>query len=266
MLPASGQLAPEPVPSIGVLDSGVGGLSVLREIHRLLPDCPTLYYADQAHLPYGPRDPREIRSFVEDITRYLLSHGAAMIVIACNAASAASLHDLRAKFPNIPIVGMEPAVKPAAEATRSGVIGVLTTQATARGVLYARVVEKYAADIQVITHVAPELVQIVEAHSQDTPASRAIIQRYVEPMLTAGADQIALACTHFPFLMDTLREIVGTEVGLIDPGPAIARQVARVCPSSVQPHPNANVYFTSGAPDPFRLMLKQLIGVEEGSR
>lgn len=248
---------------IGVLDSGVGGLSVLREIHRLLPGYPTLYFADQGHLPYGPRDPREVRILVQAITRFLLDHGAGMIVIACNAASAASLHDLRAQFPDIPFVGMEPAVKPAAEATLTGVIGVLTTQATANGPLYARVLKQYASHLRVLTQIAPELVQMVETQSQHTSESRATIQRYVQPITEAGADQIALACTHFPFLADSIQEMVGANVHLIDPGPAIARQVARVLPNSITPAPVPHAYFTTGAPQAFRTLLKQLLNIDQ---
>jgi glutamate racemase len=264
MLPESGRRV-KPYSKIGVLDSGVGGLSVLREIHRLLPDHPTLYFADQVHLPYGPRPAPEIRSFVESITRFLLGQGAGIIVIACNAASAASLNDLRAQFPHIPFVGMEPAVKPAAAATQTGVIGVLTTQATADGPLYTNVLERYALNIRVITQVAPELVQIVEADSQHTPESRAIIRHYVQPLLNAGADQIALACTHFPFLIDTLRQLTGPDIGLIDPGPAIAQQVVRVLPEPIVAWAEPHTYFTSGPAGPFQGLLQKLINVETPS-
>jgi glutamate racemase len=251
-----------PAAKIGVLDSGVGGLSVLREIHQLLPDHPTLYFADQGHLPYGPRDAAEISGFVEAIARFLISHGAAVIVIACNAASAAGLHDLRAQYPQIPIVGMEPAVKPAAEATKSGVIGVLTTRATANGSLYKRVLAQYAQDVRVITQVTPELVRIVEDGSQNTAEGRATIKRYVQPLLDAGADQIALACTHFPFLSQAIQELTGPEIHLIDPGPAIARQTARVWPADLTVTRSANNYFTSGSPEHFRQMLRTLVGID----
>jgi glutamate racemase len=162
---------------------------------------------------------------------------------------------------------MEPAVKPAVAATRTGVVGVLTTQATANGALYQRVVKRYAGDVQIITQVAPELVTIVEAQSQHTTEAQAIIRDYVAPMAAAGADQIALACTHFPFLMDTIQTIVGADIHLIDPGPAIARQVARVLPDSVL-HDDApinreeNRYFTSGSSEHFRQALQTLIGVD----
>jgi glutamate racemase len=242
-----------------VLDSGVGGLSVLREIHRLLPDIPTLYFADQAHIPYGPRSADEIHAYVEAIADFLIGQGAAVIVMACHSASAASLTDLRGRNPHIPFVGMEPAVKPAAEATRSGVIGVLTTQATANGALYQRVVARFAANVRVITQVAPELVTMIEQGTQDTAEGEATLRRIVEPLIADRADQIVLACTHYPFLKANLQQI--TNVTLVDPGAAVARQVERVLPN-VQFAPGANRYFTSGAPETFQAMLKRLIGVE----
>ncbi|MEO8395783.1 MAG: glutamate racemase [Chloroflexota bacterium] len=241
---------------VGVLDSGVGGLSVLREIHRLLPDTPTLYYADQAHLPYGPRPASEICHFVEVIADFLIEQGAALIVLACHSASAAALERLRKRCPEIPIVGIEPAVKPAAEATRTGVIGVLTTQATADGALYRRVVARYAANVRVITRVSPELVTMVEQGSRD----EAILRTCIEPLLEAGADQIVLACTHFPFLKASLQQI--TDVTLVDPGAAVARQTRRVLPPSVHAEAGINRYYTSGSPEQLQAMLKELIGVD----
>lgn len=224
-----------------------------------------LYFGDQAHLPYGPRPADEIRRFVEAIADYLIQRGASVIVIACNAASAASLHDLRARFPNVPFVGMEPAVKPAAEATRTGVIGVLTTQATANGDLYRRVRERFAADVKVITQVAPELVHLVEQGRADATESQQQVEYYLQPMLAAGADQIVLACTHFPFLKDAIQAV--TDAAVIDPSAAVARQVARVLPqNSTLPAsaiPSENLYFTSGDPESFRVLLQRLIGVED---
>jgi glutamate racemase len=242
---------------VGVLDSGVGGLSVLREIHRLLPGVPTLYYADQAHLPYGPRPPDEIRSFVSAIAEFLIGQGAAVIVLACHSASAASLHDLRAKYPHVPIVGMEPAVKPAAEATRSGVVAVLTTQATANGALYRRVVARHAANVKVITRVSPDLVEMVERGTHDL----AYLAEIVQPLTSAGADQIVLACTHFPFLSHDLAAV--TPVTLVDPSAAVARQAGRVLPTGLAAIGHPNRYYTSGDPDAFAVMLRRLIG-EQG--
>lgn len=245
--------------AIGVLDSGVGGLSVLREIHRVLPGKATLYYADQGHLPYGPRPADEIRVYVERIADFLIREGAVTLVLACHAASAAALEPLRVLYPALPIVGIEPAVKPAAEATRSGVIGVLTTQATADGSLYRRVVARYAGNVRVITRVAPELVTLVERGDADGTTGDAILRACVEPMIREGADQIVLACTHFPFLEAGLRRI--TDVALVDPGPAVAKQTARVLPVSDE-WQRENRYFTSGDAEMFEGMLARLIGVQ----
>jgi glutamate racemase len=247
---------------IGVLDSGIGGLSVLQEIHRQLPSTPTLYIGDQAHLPYGPRSADEIYTFVEAMTRFLVEQGAAVVVLACNSASAGGLEQVRRAYPDIPFVGMEPAIKPSAEATRTGVVGVLTTRATANGALYQRVLARYAASTHVITQVTPELVTIAESGSQDSPEAEQIIRAYVEPLLEAHADQIVLACTHFPFLKDAIGKITGPEVTIVDPSAAVARQVARVWPTHLRPQAAENRYFTSGSVDQFRLMLNRLIGVD----
>lgn len=238
----------------------MGGLSVLREIHRHLPQYPTVYYADQAHLPYGMRTPEDVRRLVDHAADFLIARGARMLVIACHTASAASLHELRAKHPTIPIVGMEPAVKPAAERTRTGVIGVLTTRVTAQSALYQRVVERFAAHVRVITLPAPELVTMVEAGTQDTPEGEAILRRCIQPMIDANADHLVLACTHFPFLADKLKLM--TDMTLVDPGAAVARQVARVLPADLVPHETPPLYFTSGDPHAFDAALRQLIGVE----
>ncbi|MBE0688569.1 MAG: glutamate racemase [Anaerolineae bacterium] len=252
-------------PRIGVLDSGVGGLSVLREIHAQLPDYPTIYYADQAHLPYGPRPQAEIRRYVEQIADYLIADGAAVVVIACHAASAAGLHYLRARYAGVPFVGMEPAVKPAAERTKTGVIGVLTTEATADGALYQRVVERFAAEVNVITQIAPELVTLAEAGAPDTPESRAMVAAQIAPLLAAGADQIVLACTHFPFVAPLIRAAAGAHAALVDPSAAVARQVQRIVAQQggvAQPGDAImNRYCTSGDPAVFAAVIAQLCGI-----
>ncbi len=252
-------------PKIGVFDSGIGGLSVLREIHRLLPNHPTIYIADQANLPYGPRPISEIQAFSDRIIRFLIEQGAVVIVIACNTASAASLEYLRTKYPDMPFVGMEPAVKPALEASKTGVVGVLSTRATAEGSLYKRLLERYAEDKRVITQIAPYLVRIAEEQSQHTPASRIVITNYIRPIVDAGADQIVLACTHFPFLVDAIQEVAGPGIQLVDPSSAVARQTARLWPTDALPQPEPNTYYTSGDVVNFQQSLKILIGVEESA-
>ena len=213
---------------IGIFDSGVGGLSVLRSLRQVLPAEPLLYLADQAHVPYGPRPLEQVRYFSEQITRYLLGEGAKLIVVACNAASAAALQHLRQVFPEIPFVGMEPAVKPAAEQTRSGVVGVLATPATFQGALYASVVERFANGVNLLQSTCPGLVQQIEAGDLDGPVTHGILEGALRPMLAQGIDTVVLGCTHYPFVIPLIEQIVGPGVRVIDPAPAVARQVARL--------------------------------------
>lgn len=251
---------------IGVFDSGVGGLSVLREIHRLLPHIPTLYFADQKHVPYGPRPHTEIYGFVRQVTEFFIENGAEVIVLACHAASAAALYPLRQDYPHIPFVGIEPAVKPAAIATKSRVIGVLTTQATADGELYRKVLTQFAKDVQVITQVAPRLVELVEAGTFHTEAGKNVIADYLNPLIEAGIDQLVLACTHFPFLANELIEISQGKMALVDPGLAVAKQVQRVLPTQFIPAIETHTYFTSGDVKAFEQALQTLIGVSASAQ
>lgn len=213
---------------IGVFDSGVGGLSVWREIAVQLPDESSVYLADQGHIPYGPRPMQEIRAFSEAIVRFLLGQGCNIIVVACNAASAAALAHLRARFTDVPFVGMEPAVKPAVQTTRTGRVGVMATPATFQGELFASVVERFASGVQLVKQVCPGLVEQVEGGRLDTPDTEAMLREYLAPMMAAGVDTIVLGCTHYPFLAPAIQRIVGPGVSVIDPSPAIARQVGRV--------------------------------------
>ena len=213
---------------IGIFDSGIGGLTVLRAVHQLMPDEPLLYLADQAHVPYGPRRLEEVRHFSETITRYLLHQGANLIVVACNTASAAALKYLRTIFPEIPFVGMEPAVKPAAEHTRSGVVGVLATPATFQGELYASVVERFGQGVKLLQHTCPGLVTQIESGQLETIETRRILEEALHPMLEQGIDTVVLGCTHYPFVIPLIRQITGPTVRVIDPAPAVARQVQRL--------------------------------------
>jgi glutamate racemase len=213
---------------IGVFDSGVGGLAVWHEIVAQLPNEPTVYLADQGHVPYGARPMQEIRAFSEAITRFLLGVGCRIIVVACNTASAAALTHLRATFADVPFVGMEPAVKPAAQTTHVGRVGVMATPATFQGELFASVVERFANSVQLINQVCPGLVEQVEAGRLDTPDTEAMLCQYLAPMLAMDVDTIVLACTHYPFLAPAIQRIAGPDVQVIDPAPAIARQARRV--------------------------------------
>jgi glutamate racemase len=250
---------------IGVFDSGVGGLSVLRAIRQQMPQQPVIYLADQAHVPYGPRSLEEVRAFSEEITRFLCSQGARLIVVACNAASAAALHHLRRVFPEVPFVGMEPAVKPAAEQTRTGVVGVLATPATFQGELYASVVERFAGGVRLMQDTCPGLVQQIEAGQLDSPATRTILERALLPMLAENIDTIVLGCTHYPFVIPLIQEIAGPGVRVIDPAPAVARQVERLLQaanlhSGPQDAPGWVRYYTSANPCALQDLLPTLLG------
>jgi glutamate racemase len=219
---------PSPTACIGVFDSGVGGLSVLRAMWREVPEAEIIFLADQVHVPYGARPLEQVRGFSEEITRYLLEQGARLIVVACNTASAAALRHLRSVFPETPFVGMEPAVKPAAERTQSGVVGVLATPATFQGELYASVVERFASGVRLLTSTCPGLVTQIEAGDLVSPATRLIIEEALGPMLAQGIDTIVLGCTHYPFVIPLIEEIAGPGVRVIDPAPAVARQARRL--------------------------------------
>jgi glutamate racemase len=248
---------------IGIFDSGVGGLSVLRAIRAHLPGLPVLYLADQAHVPYGPRSLDEVRAFSEAITRFLLEHGAQIIVVACNAASAASLHYLRQVFPQVPIIGMEPAVKPAAESTHSGIVGVLATPATFQGALYASVVERFAHGVTVLQDVCPGLVQQIEAGDLEGPHTRAILEQALQPMLAQGMDTVVMGCTHYPFVIPLIQQITGPGVRAIDPAPAIARRVEHFLASQtgIETSGSGAVHFyTTGPTKLLQALLPHLIG------
>ena len=213
---------------IGIFDSGIGGISVLKEIYKLMPDWDLIYFGDQIHVPYGPRSLDQVREFSVAITNFLISKGASIIVVACNAASAAALHHLRSIFPEIPFIGMEPAVKPAAKTTKSGKVGVLATPATFQGKLYASVVERFAHDVELIQDTCPGLVQEIEKGHLKSKTTRLILEKALFPMLDKGIDTIVLGCTHYPFVIPLIKEIVGDQVTVIDPAPSIAAQINKV--------------------------------------
>ncbi|HSJ26736.1 MAG TPA: glutamate racemase [Acidimicrobiia bacterium] len=211
---------------IGVFDSGLGGLSVVREILRLDPGAHILYLGDRSWAPYGVRSLAEVRRRAVTVTEHLLDGRADTIVVACNTASAAALTHLRLLHPERSFVGMEPAVKPAVSMTRSGIIGVLATPATFQGALYASVVDRYAVGVDVMEVPCPGWMEMVE-HPMDDAERRATIERTVAPLVAAGADVLVLGCTHYPFLRSDIEEVAGPGVTVVDPGEAVARQVIR---------------------------------------
>ena len=269
---------PDSAGPIGLFDSGVGGLSIWREIVRQLPYEDTVYIADQAHVPYGSRQLAEVRAFSEGIVQFLLRSGAKVVVVACNTASAAALHYLRARFPDVPFVGMEPAVKPAVEHTRTQVVGVLATPATFHGKLFVTLVDRYGGDVRVLTQTCPGLVEAVETGALDGAATEALLRACLAPLLGAGIDQLVLGCTHYPFLAPLIERIVGPGVTLVDPAPAVARQTVRVlnlhglhraAPEPVacsEPQAARHVFCTSGGVAEFTSVLERLAPSEGRAR
>lgn len=214
--------------AIAVFDSGVGGLSVLRHLAAHLPHEHLLYFADQAHVPYGPRSADEIRYFSQVITQFLIQQGAKIVVVACNTASAAALHYLREQFPALPIVGMEPAVKPAGQVTQSGKVGVLATAVTFHSERYADLMSRFAQNITVYEDPCLGLVDLIEAGEIQSPQTEQLLRPILTPMLAAGVDTLVLGCTHYPFVQPLITRIAGSAVTIIDPAPAVARQTARL--------------------------------------
>lgn len=212
---------------IGIFDSGVGGLSVFREIVRILPEEKYIYWSDNAHCPYGEKSRDYIIDRARAVTSFLIEQGADIIVVACNTATAAAISTLREEFP-IPFIGMEPAVKPAAQATRSGVVGVLATAGTLKATKYIDTRAKWAHDVKIVEHIGQGFVELVEKGNVSGPEAESIVEKSVRPLIEAGADTIVLGCTHYPFLAETIMKAAGTPVTLIDPAPAVAKHLMEV--------------------------------------
>lgn len=247
---------------IGAFDSGVGGLSIVAEIRRQLPGEHVEFLADQAWAPYGERTLDAVRARSFAIVDLLLARGASLVVVACNTASAAALIELRARHPGVPFVGMEPAVKPAAEQTGRGVVGVLATTATFQGELYSSVVDRHAVGVTVVPRAGTGLVELIERGVLDGPELDEMLRRHLEPMVAAGIDTLVLGCTHYPFVTEPIRDILGDKVRLIDPAPAVARQVGRVLggDATTGRQPVPITYLTTGDPDRMSRQIAVLTG------
>jgi len=247
---------------IGVFDSGIGGVSVLRAIRELLPHEDLIYFGDSANLPYGEKSLEEIKKLSARVTEFLLEKKCKLIVIACNTASAAALKYLRAVHPEITFLGMEPAVKPAAEQTQSGVVGVIATTATFQGELFASVVERFAQNVKVLNQPCPGLVQQIEAGRLDSADTEKMLRGWLEPMMEKNIDTLVLACTHYPFVTPLLKKILGEKVRIIDPAPFIAKQVRRVLEEKklLNAEGGKIIYYTSGDTETFARTLFTLTG------
>lgn len=212
---------------IGIFDSGSGGLSVFREILKVLPSEHYIYYSDNANCPYGDKSPEFIRKRCREITDKLLDEGADAIVIACNTATGAAISDLRSSY-SIPFIGMEPAVKPAALGTKTGVIGVLATEGTLKASKYLKTKGIYKDSVRIEESVGRGFVDLVENLKLEGPEAEQVVRRSVQPLLDAGVDTIVLGCTHYPFLIDVISKVAGPGIRIIDPAPAVARHLVDV--------------------------------------
>ncbi len=216
-----------PCAPIGVFDSGVGGLSVLREIRRQLPAETLHYVADSGHAPYGEKSPAFVQARADRIVEFFLSQGAKAVVVACNTVTGLSIAHLRERFPRTPIVAIEPAVKPAALATRSGMVGVLATRNTVSSPGLARLVANHAQGCRMLLQPCPGWVERVERGELDDPETEAAVARHITPLLDQGADILVLGCTHYPFLAPVIERIAGPGIRVLDPAPAVARELHR---------------------------------------
>ena len=249
---------------IGIFDSGSGGLSVLREIIRILPKERYVYYADNAFCPYGEKTPGFIRKRGRAITDYLLAKGADIIVVACNTATAAAITTLRNEYP-VKFIGMEPAVKPAALSSSTGVIGVLATAGTLKGSKYLTTKGIYEDNVKIVEKVGKGFVELVERGILDGPEAERTVRKSLKPLLDAGADRIVLGCTHYPFLSDVIQRLAGPDVQVIDPAPAVARHLMDVMTKegiikqdAAEPLPDIEIV-ASGDPEPSRKLLEIML-------
>lgn len=251
-----------PAPRIGIFDSGIGGLTIAAAIQQALPRERLLFFGDNAHVPYGERTSEEILGFSEGIVNALMDKGCELIVIACNTASAAALIPLRERMPHIPFVGMEPAVKPAVEHTRTGVVGVLATIATVQGKLFASVVERFAKDVEVIRQACPGLVKQIEAGEFDSPTTETMLRGWIEPMLARNIDALVLGCTHYPLVRPLIEKIAGPGVRVMEPSEAIARRVVQMMMerglAAIESDNGSLTCYTSGNTATFNAVLQRL--------
>jgi glutamate racemase len=248
---------------VGVFDSGVGGLSVLRAIHETLPQATLIYAADSAHAPYGERSDDDILRRSEAMAGFLRDAGADVLVVACNTATAAAIEPLRLRHAGWPIVGVEPGIKPAIAASRSGRIGVMATTGTLRSTRYQRLLQAHGTEVTVIAQPCPGLAHAIEQGRMDDPALLELIERCCAPLREQQVDTVVLGCTHYPFVAEHIQAALGPQVRLLDTAHAVARQVARVA-QAVQPHAQAAEtlpqLWTNGDPDQLQRLARGWLG------
>ena len=247
--------------SIGVLDSGVGGLSIWSKIVQKLPNESTIYIADSKHCPYGSKSEREIYQLTKRLVGFLLEKNCKLIVLACNTITVCCLDKLRQDVPDIPIIGTVPVIKTAAETSKNKKIGILSTKQTAQSAYQKHLIQKFANDCEVVTIGTDKLVPFVEKGDLQSGFLEQILKEELQPFILARIDTLALGCSHFPFIKDQIQEILGAHVSILDSGAAIARQVHRVLNNNValslQKQP-AHILYTTGNKNQFAIIAIKL--------
>lgn len=248
---------------IGIFDSGVGGLSVWDKVSKLLPTEDIIYLADSLNCPYGSKSPEEIIDLSVKNTEFLLSKNCKLVIVACNTATASAIEVLRQKF-DVPFVGMEPAVKPAAENTHTGKIGILATKGTFEGRLFKQTSEKYAHHVDQLIQVGEGLVELVESNQTDSTEAFLLLKKYLTPMIEANVDQIVLGCTHYPFLIPAIKQIIPDTIQIIDPAPAIAERTKTLLMNNklgnTQTAQGKYLFFSSGDTRTIDQLIEKLTG------
>ena len=255
---------------IGVFDSGLGGLSVLRALRQRLPLADVVYVADSGHAPYGERDDDFIAARSRHICEFLLGRGVDAIVVACNTATAAAIHVLRDQYAQLPIVGVEPGVKPAVAMSRAGRVGVLATPATLASDKYRKLIANHGQGALVVAQPCPGLAREIERGVLDSPALRELVARFSQPLREAGVDTVVLGCTHYPFVSPLFKAALGPDVGIVDTAEAVAAQTARLCAAAGPATPDAALHastgrielWTSGAPDNLASAARHWLGLD----
>lgn len=253
---------------IGIFDSGLGGLTIWKEIQNLLPNEDYYYLADSRHAPYGDKSPEEILRLSIKNTELLLEKNCKLIVVACNTATTNAIDYLRQHYP-VPFVGIEPAIKPAALHTKTGKVGVLATKGTLSSALFHHTARNHAAGITIIDQIGTGLVPLIEAGEATSEASRKLLVKYLNPMLDEGVDQIVLGCTHYPFLMPLLKELLPEQINVLDCGMAVARQTQRILTEhgllSGSSEPGKAHFYTNSSLEILKRMLADLNAKGEAS-
>jgi len=247
---------------IGIFDSGVGGLSVWRELIKSLPYEDVIYFADTANCPYGPKSQKEIINTVDKVVQFLVNHQVKLIIVACNTATAAAIEYLRSNY-NLPFIGMEPAVKPAALNSKTKSIAVLATEGTFNGKLYLETSKKYAADVNLHIKVGDRLVEIVENDKINLPETEIHLRELMNPLIQKNIDHLVLGCTHYPFLTESLKKILPSHITIIDPAPAVVKQTVTVLTENMLLSKNSKPsyeFYTSGNDHVLRNIIYRITG------